>query len=102
MEKPSPRPSGRFRKARSSGMSSAPKSSTSVRVLRLGFGKTTDAGLVQLNDLTALTHLDLSGTPVTDAGMAQLKGLKNLSRLGLGYTQVTDAGEKELGRLCQV
>jgi internalin A len=67
-------------------------------VLRLRFAKITDAGLAQLNHLTTITHLDLSGTQVTDAALLRLKGLSNLSSLGLSFTQVTDAGEKELKR----
>jgi len=54
--------------------------------------QTTDTSLVQLEQLTSLETLELSGTQITDAGLVHLKGLARLQALVLGNTQITDAG----------
>ncbi|NQU24115.1 MAG: hypothetical protein HQ567_22765 [Candidatus Nealsonbacteria bacterium] len=55
--------------------------------------KITDAGLVQLENLTDLEALNLWSTQITDAGLVHLKGMAKLERLILGQgTQITDVG----------
>jgi hypothetical protein len=54
--------------------------------------RVTDAGLVHLKPMTALTYLWLSNTPVTDTGLAQLEGLTSLQLFHLNGTKVGDAG----------
>ncbi len=65
----------------------------------------TDAGLINLDGMTMLTQLDLTGSFVTDAGLDHLKRFARLTRLTLDATKVTDAGvarfQKELPK-CQV
>jgi len=54
--------------------------------------QTTDAGLVQLEQLTSLETLELSGTQISDAGMVHLEGLTSLSYLDLYNTEISDTG----------
>ena len=64
----------------------------SVRVVELSETRVSDAGLAQLEGLTALEALHLYETPVSDAGLSQLTGLTALEELSLDGTQVSDAG----------
>jgi Leucine Rich repeat len=61
-----------------------------------GHSEVTDAGLVQLEELTQLRSLDLTRTEVTDVGLVLLKGLINLQTLELARTNVTNAGVGDL------
>lgn len=56
----------------------------------------TDAGLVFLRQMPALTNLGLDNTRVTDAGLIHIKTLKELKGLFLAGTQVTDEGLNHL------
>ncbi len=58
-----------------------------------------DDELVNLQGMTDLLHLDLSGTPITDAGLLHLQGLDRLEILQLWGTGVTDAGLALIARL---
>ncbi len=58
-----------------------------------------DDELVNLQGMTDLLHLNLSGTAVTDAGLLHLQGLDRLEVLQLWDTAVTDAGLALIGRL---
>jgi len=58
-----------------------------------------DDELVNLQGLTDLLHLDLSGTQITDAGLLHLQGLDRLEILQLWDTRITDAGLALLARL---
>ncbi|MEY2467836.1 MAG: hypothetical protein QOF21_534 [Actinomycetota bacterium] len=58
-----------------------------------------DDELVNLQGMTELLHLDLSGTPVTDAGLLHLQGLDRLEVLQLWGTGVTDRGLALLAQL---
>ena len=49
-----------------------------------------------LEELTKLRALDLSGTAITDAGLVHIKGMTSLTWLDLRRTKVTDAGRAEL------
>ena len=61
------------------------KGLTSLRELHLARGGAiTNAGLQNLNGLTALQWLDLHGVPATDPGLAFLAGLTHLQTLELG------------------
>ncbi|MEI8376098.1 MAG: leucine-rich repeat domain-containing protein [Planctomycetota bacterium] len=55
-----------------------------------------DEKLRNLEGLTVIVGLDLSGTKITDAGLASIKGLTNLEYLQLANTAVTDRGLGEL------
>ncbi len=55
-----------------------------------------DYALRNIEELTRLQRLDLSGTQVTDAGLQHLSGLTVLEELTLRETQVTDEGVKNL------
>jgi Leucine-rich repeat (LRR) protein/tRNA A-37 threonylcarbamoyl transferase component Bud32 len=65
---------------------------TSLLVLQLSGSPVSDAGLVHLQKLTNLSVLFLNGTKVTDAGLERLKPLTNLGVLFLESTKVSDAG----------
>ncbi len=56
----------------------------------------TDADLANLQPLTQLTSLDVSGTAITDAGLRNLIPLVNLESLKLNDTQVTGEGLAQL------
>ncbi|HVT76377.1 MAG TPA: DnaJ domain-containing protein [Acidimicrobiales bacterium] len=58
-----------------------------------------DDELVNLQGMTDLLHLNLSGTPITDAGLLHLQGLDRLEVLQLWDTAVTDAGLALIARL---
>ncbi|MBA2608761.1 MAG: DnaJ domain-containing protein [Actinobacteria bacterium] len=58
-----------------------------------------DDELVNLQGMTDLLHLDLSGTPITDAGLLHLQGLDRLEVLQLWDTAITDAGLALIARL---
>ena len=49
-----------------------------------------------LGQLTGLTELDLSGTPINDEGLRHLYGLTQLRTLRLINTEATAAGIEEL------
>jgi len=64
-----------------------------LKVLNLGDGQVTTAGLRPLGGLQDLESLDLGWTKdVGDEALPPLAALKNLRVLGLGGTKVTDAG----------
>jgi Leucine-rich repeat (LRR) protein/tRNA A-37 threonylcarbamoyl transferase component Bud32 len=65
---------------------------TSLLVLVLSGSPIGDAGLVHLQKLTNLSALFLNGTKVTDAGLERLKPLTNVGYLSLESTKVSDAG----------
>lgn len=56
-------------------------------------------GLSELNALTGLERLSLSGKGVTNAGLREVAGLSQLQHLSLSYTSVTDAGLKHFSKL---
>ena len=56
----------------------------------------TDEGLRHLARLPNLKHLELDGTAVTDRGLAVLRDLPKLERISLAMTNVTDAGVAHL------
>jgi hypothetical protein len=58
-----------------------------------------DDELVNLQGMTELLYLDLSGTPITDAGLLHLQGLDRLEILQLWGTGVTDRGLALLAHL---
>ena len=58
-----------------------------------------DAELRNLQVLTGLRYLDLSGTPVTDAGLVHVLACRSLDTLMLWETAVTDAGMELIGRM---
>ena len=55
--------------------------------------------LASLDGLTALTELNLGGTPMTDAGMSSLWGLSKLQDLNLNRTTISDAGLSQLANV---
>ena len=55
-----------------------------------------DAGLAKLKGLTALTFLNISGSPITDAGLVSLKDLTSLVTLDVKNTNIGDAGLEHL------
>jgi len=65
---------------------------TSLKEVFLYKTQITDVGLEQLKGLTNLKVLNLYGTQITDEGLEHLKGLTSLAKLGLGDTQISDAG----------
>ncbi len=68
--------------------------------LRLGrCGMVADRALVQLRPLVGLASLSLEGLEVTDAGVLYLMDLTALSRLDVGWTQIGDAGVARIGNL---
>jgi Leucine-rich repeat (LRR) protein len=58
-----------------------------------------DGGLVFLEELPALSTLELIYTQIGDDGLTHLKKIKPLQRLRLTHTQITDAGLKHLAEL---
>ena len=54
--------------------------------------RVTNDGLQNLNDLTSLIALDLTGTATGDEGLKYLNRMANLDSLMLTSTRVTDAG----------
>ena len=52
----------------------------------------TDAGLLNLREITSLRVLQLAKTQITDEGLGHLAGLPGLKGLQLSYTNLTDAG----------
>jgi serine/threonine protein kinase/Leucine-rich repeat (LRR) protein len=62
----------------------------------------TDDGLAHLRNLTTLRYLDLFDTWVGDAGLAHLAKLKKLTHLTLASTRVTDEGMARLKHLTNV
>jgi len=75
------------------------KDMTGLVMLRLADTQITGSGFVYLKELTNLEDLVLYDTKVTDAGLEHLTGLTNLDWLALGGTQVTDAGLVHLKHL---
>ena len=73
-----------------------------IEGLGIGRGPITDAGLVNLQALTKLKVLDLSGTQITDTGLKHLKGLTNLEELYIGGPEITDAGLEHLKGLTKM
>lgn len=70
---------------------------TSLRVLRLGNNRITDAGLKTVPRLRNLEELDLGGNVgVTDAGLAALRSAKPLKRLILEGTRCTPEAARRL------
>ena len=68
-----------------------------ITALDLGGSKNlTDEGVRHLARLTALKHLDLSGTAITDRGLQVLRGLPALQTVSLAMTRVTDEGVSHL------
>jgi hypothetical protein len=64
-----------------------------LKDLRLAHNpKITDAGMVHIEKLSTLAHLDISGCSVTDEGLKALRGLRELNKLTLTETKITDAG----------
>ena len=61
-----------------------------------------DQGLKHLTRLTALTHLDLSGTQVTDRGLRHLYRLHALTHLDLNNTLVSDVGAAHLAGMANL
>lgn len=71
-----------------------------LRVLYLGEGRLTDAGLLPLKKLTKLEVLDVSNNPtITDKGMATIATFGRLEQLYLGSTAITDKGLEQLRSL---
>jgi hypothetical protein len=66
------------------------------------FPEITDDSLENLDGLTHLIWLDLSGTAVTDAGLQRVAQLTGLKELYLNHTAVTDAGLVHLEQLDQL
>jgi hypothetical protein len=58
--------------------------------------KVTDADLVHLQGLAALTSLELSRTQITDAGLKSLETLTNLQIVKVMGTKVSGDGVKHL------
>ncbi len=73
-----------------------------VTIVNLIRTNLTDAGLVNLNDLPRLVHLDLPFTQVTDAGLVHLEGLTQLEMLNLVKDNITDTGLEHLKGLTQL
>lgn len=73
-----------------------------LRHLDVACGDITDSGVRVLSDLTSLTNLNLDRTQVTDAGLRHLKALHNLEQLSLRGTQITDAGLVHLTSLANL
>lgn len=72
---------------------------------KLGSGGLTDEGLLQLERMPQLEHLDLSNwhSAVTDHGMQVLRHLKNLRRFEMCWAQrVTDAGMSNIAACDQL
>jgi hypothetical protein len=63
-----------------------------LRFVHLSRTKVADAGLVHLQSLHQLSHLDLSGTAITDAGLPAIARVASLNLLDLSNTAVTDEG----------
>ena len=69
------------------------KSIGNLRELRFAKeSQITDAGLVQIAELTELSYLSLYGTQVTDDGLRYLERLAKLQILSLSNTGISDAG----------
>lgn len=73
--------------------------STQLQWLDLAKTQVTDAGMVEVGKLGALTRLHLENTAVTDAALAEIGKLANLEYLNLYGTKVTDAGLAQLANL---
>ncbi len=74
---------------------------TNIRDLDLSGTKVTDSGLPSLKGMTKLEKLNLSGTRITDAGLVHLGGFANLAELHLP-SQITDAGLPHLRGLVNI
>jgi internalin A len=75
---------------------------TRLKSLCLSGSTISDEGLAHVTGLTNLSILELTGTRITDAGLAHLKGLANLAELHLDSTQTTAAGLKNLKALTKL
>ena len=75
------------------------KSLQNLQVLNVAHTAVTDAGLVHLEGMKALSFLDLGGTKVSDDGLAFLKPLANLTGLSLHGARITDAGLQQLSQM---
>jgi len=67
--------------------------------LAVNYEDITDSGLVHLEGLSNLRHLDLKFTGVTSKGLVHIENLKSLQYLDVCHTQVDDAGLRHLERL---
>lgn len=70
--------------------------------VQLSGGNATDAGLVNLQQITWLENLTLKGDKITDSSLKQLKGLESIGSfhsLGVFDSQVTVAGLAHLRNL---
>jgi len=65
---------------------------TQLELLSLGETPVTDQGLAYLSRLTRLKVLSLCGTQVSDAGLVHLHGMRRLRILNLSQTNVTEEG----------
>jgi Leucine-rich repeat (LRR) protein len=81
------------------GLARLVKTLPNLSTLFLGGTQVSDAGLIQLKQLTKLTSLTLQFTKVTDTGLGHLKALTKLEGLNLSKTQVSDSGLKHLMEL---
>ncbi|HVC96086.1 MAG TPA: hypothetical protein VND64_20555 [Pirellulales bacterium] len=70
-----------------------------METLSLGNVAVTDAGLSQIEHLTALRMLYLGRTQITDAGLVHLHNLKQLTDLDVQSTRISDVGLLELERV---
>jgi len=61
-----------------------------------------DVGLTKLEGLTALTYLNISGSPVTDAAMVPVGKVRSLVTLDIKNTAITDAGLEHLATLTKL
>jgi eukaryotic-like serine/threonine-protein kinase len=76
---------------------------TELSGLTLASTPVTDAGMVHLQGLTALTALNLAECPrVTDVGLIALKGMTRLEYLNLHGVSLPDAGLRHLDGLSQL
>jgi internalin A len=75
---------------------------TRLKSLCLSGSSVSDEGLAHVTGLTSLAVLELTGTRITDAGLVHLKGLANLAELHLDGTQVTAAGLENLKGLSKL
>jgi hypothetical protein len=72
---------------------------SSLEALNLSGCAVTSAGLKTLTELKSLQTLDLSRTAITDKSLKELKNLKNLRLLDLSGTRVSAVGLQELKEL---
>jgi Leucine-rich repeat (LRR) protein len=75
---------------------------TGLLALEISGKQVTDASLVHLRRLTSLNCLSLAWTNITDSGLMLISHLRDLKTLFLTCTQVTDSGLAQIARFTKL